>query len=785
MPASAGSLPPRPIESEAPDIYALADTPTAGATARQAAARAAVARSGSAPAEAAPTRPTRTPMQILAAFRGEIRPVRPTVLYRLWVLIIAGFMILLPAVYLALVGLVGYGVFRHATENISVFREVRSAKAALFLYAAPLVVGGVVIAFMLKPLFARSSGRTKVRKLDPSKEPLVAAFVDGVCSSVGAPTPSRIEVNCEVNASAHLASWVLSPSRELVLTIGLPLVAGLSLKQFTGVLAHEFGHFSQGVGMRLSVLIRSINLWFVRVVYQRDEWDEQLMDLSREGHVFIMLVAGLARVCVWATRRILWALMLIGHGASAFLSRQMEFDADRYEARMVGGPTFASTTVRFRELNLACQVAHAGLQANWREGRLPDDLPRLVRVEAAKIPEPIRASIRNATRTARSGLFDSHPPDAARIARALIEAPEGIFSLDGPATDLFRDFDALARSATFDHYRAMLGREVTKDQLFPVSDALLDRDVQAEGGEAFDRFFLDGLAPMQALPLPTTYPSAPADPKAAKRACVAARRAMPGALDSSRAHVELWGELLDWAGKAEAALALLKAGKTFKPAEFDLPRATIPAAESARDANAAEILANDAALEPFGRAATDRLLAALALLELDAAVARVPEGAARRDEARALYPAASALGGRIMLELSPVLRAYRALGVLVEKYQAGRVVDDAAMNNALRRGGRALHDRLTELRWKIGDATPYPFEHAREGISLGQFALPAVPGAEEIGDLLQVASEAMDRIIALHRRVLGRLAATAEAVERAVGLPPLEAPTIDGAETDA
>jgi hypothetical protein len=36
------------------------------------------------------------------------------------------------------------------------------------------------------------------------------------------------------------------PSRELVLTIDLPLVAGLTLKQFTGVLAHEFGHFSRG-----------------------------------------------------------------------------------------------------------------------------------------------------------------------------------------------------------------------------------------------------------------------------------------------------------------------------------------------------------------------------------------------------------------------------------------------------------------------------------------------------------------------------------------------------------
>jgi hypothetical protein len=52
---------------------------------------------------------------------------------------------------------------------------------------------------------------------------------------------------------------------DLVLTIGLPLVAGFNLREFAGVLAHEFGHFSQGVGMRISYVIRSISFWFTRV----------------------------------------------------------------------------------------------------------------------------------------------------------------------------------------------------------------------------------------------------------------------------------------------------------------------------------------------------------------------------------------------------------------------------------------------------------------------------------------------------------------------------------------
>ncbi len=130
---------------------------------------------------------------------------------------------------------------------------------------------------MLKPLFARPGKREKARVLDPEIEPLLFAFVDGVCTSVGAPRPNRIEVDCQVNASAHRDAGPLAVfSNELVLTIGLPLAAGLNMKQFAGVLAHEFGHFSQGAGMRLSFLIRAISFWFARVVYQRDRWDLSL-----------------------------------------------------------------------------------------------------------------------------------------------------------------------------------------------------------------------------------------------------------------------------------------------------------------------------------------------------------------------------------------------------------------------------------------------------------------------------------------------------------------------------
>src|SRR4030095_4274354 len=105
------------------------------------------------------------------------------------------------------------------------------------------------------------------------------------------------------------------------LTIGLPLVTGLDMRQFCGVLAHEFGHFAQGAGMRLTYIIRYINFWFARVVYERDEWDVRLDQAAKESDFRIGIVLQTARGCVWLTRRILWALMHAGHAISCFMLR--------------------------------------------------------------------------------------------------------------------------------------------------------------------------------------------------------------------------------------------------------------------------------------------------------------------------------------------------------------------------------------------------------------------------------------------------------------------------------
>ena len=719
----------------------------------------------------APTRPQRSAAEILAAFRGEIEPVRPTFLYRLWILVVAGMMVLLPLAYLGLVALVIGAVLLHAVFDVRLFRAIPHLATAAALYIAPLVIGVIVVAFMLKPLFAGAGRRGKTRVLDPSKEPLLFAFVDGVCMSVGAPPPRRIQVDCEANASAGRLSTKLGLfGGELVLTIGLSLVAGLTLKQFAGVLAHEFGHFSQGAGMRLSGLIRQINGWFGRAVHERDEWDDSLVAWSRDGHVYEMVLAGLARVAVWLTRRVLWLLMMTGHAVSAVLCRQMEFDADRYEAGMVGGAVFATTSRRLVELNVAAQGAVSDLAASWQERRLPDNLPKLILANAAQLPDVLREALREAETHGRTRLFDTHPCNRERIARTRDVPDGGFFRLDGPATDLFRDFDALACATTLDFYRSLFGPQIRKDGLYPVAEVIESQAVAHQAGEAFGRFFLEALGPLQPLRLPSEYPAAPADLKAAKQALVAARSDMEASRDDNIAALKRWDDAQGSAAGAEAALILERTDGRPRAAVFGLngrdPDEAFAEAEAEQQAAAS-------VLEAFESAATRRLELVLSLLESDAVAARVADGPARRAEARALYPCAAHLGLRLLPALPAVMRARQAAGILFQIYGEGDNTKNQPLVNACLRATRDLHGRLQELHWKIGDSVDYPFEHAREDMTLGRFLLPSVPHHNAITDLISAHDEAVEKAIGVYQRVLARLAVTAELVERTVGLKPI------------
>src|SRR5215475_2437364 len=265
---------------------------------------------------------------------GETRPKSVSLLYKLGLAAVALVMVLLPIIYVGIIVLVTWGVCEHALHPRY---QLGGGILALLGYLAPIIVGGMLVFFMIKPLFARRPKDYEPHGVLPGEEPELFRLIYAVCDTVQAPRPAQVLVDFQVNAFAAFRRGLPDLlRRRLTLSIGLPLVAGLSVRQFGGVLAHEFGHFSQGAAMRLTFIVRSVNAWFARVVYERDAWDDRLQSAAACSDFRIRIILHMARGTVWLSRRILWLLMNLGHLISCFMLRQMEFDADRLETQVAG-----------------------------------------------------------------------------------------------------------------------------------------------------------------------------------------------------------------------------------------------------------------------------------------------------------------------------------------------------------------------------------------------------------------------------------------------------------------
>ena len=87
-------------------------------------------------------------------FTGRIKRRRVSPAYWLGLLCVAFGMLLLPAIYAALIVAVACGVYYHVVHHVGMLRG-GGHLFRLVLYATPAIAGGVLVLFMIKPLFSR------------------------------------------------------------------------------------------------------------------------------------------------------------------------------------------------------------------------------------------------------------------------------------------------------------------------------------------------------------------------------------------------------------------------------------------------------------------------------------------------------------------------------------------------------------------------------------------------------------------------------------------------------
>jgi Zn-dependent protease with chaperone function len=721
--------------------------------------------------------------EILNALSTTIKLPSVSSGYRLGMLLTSLAMILLPLVYLGLIALTIYGVYLHGVQNVGML-EGTGTRIRLFMYATPIAVGVILVLFMIKPIFAKPALRSKGHRVRRSDAPLLFSFVERLCRILKAPVPTRIQADVQINASAGLELDMVTMTRkETILTIGLPLVAGMSLMELTGVLSHEFGHFRQGTGMRFSQLIRRINSWFGRVVYERDEWDEKLVEWSREGS-WSALIAGLARLCVWLSRGILWILMTAGHAISSFLMRQMEFHADQHEVLIAGTDTFAQTAMRIRVLSVANQLAFAELSDSLNEGRLSDNLPLHIVAKAKSFSKESLQAIRQ-TAEGSTGLFDTHPSDRARAERARRMAAPGIFRPRAPASILFPEFEELCKRVTLEFYRQVLGN-VRKESLISTQDYQEHQDKLRISEEAASRYFQGLLSATRMLPLNMRRLESSGDGKTALKNLFVSRMYLEERLPDARKAYGEYGQAVELMTNAFLAAGLLDAGIRPDTESFRLPAPTHQGAERLRTRASMMMESQIPFIQAWEKHQRLRMISALECLQTRDIGAQVT------DTDELVKEASRLLTCQFHLQLAlPQIVELREKGATLELLgnQLSRFTDNEPIVQHMTTLIRCIrHDLLSVFEGLKG--TPYPFANADDEINCSQYFLRDMPqvqsfafgtvGAQLDGDTLvtvyQAGQELCQRYYTLHLRVLGHLALIAERVEEAVGLEPLALP---------
>ncbi len=705
------------------------------------------------------------------AFTGSFPPRHLTLAYQIGLLLSAFMIVLLPLIYVGLIAAAGYGIYLYAIHATVIFDGHGGGIWRLIAYGGPLLAGGVLIAFLIKPLFARDKKPSEPLSLDLENEPRLRSFIAEICQLVGAPMPVHVDLDTQVNASARFRRGLLSLGRrDLVLTIGMPLAAGLTARQFAGVLAHEFGHFAQGAGMAATYIIRTVNNWFARVVFGRDSWDASLEESSRDADFRIAAILWLARGGVWLSRKILHGLMNVAHAITCFQLRQMEFDADYYETQVAGSTAFAETSGELRRLNFAGQSAFNELRSLWDERRLVDDFPGFVALRRTQLSPDLLTKLDSSGAETKTRWSDTHPADTDRIAHASSLAASGIFQGDGPASALFTDFAATSRALTKHFYREHLELTFADDALISIGSAAKTGDASSAASEAGERLShsILSLQRVASWPPPIWQPLPPeTTPAELARKLSALRGELSSLRDTAQTAEKAYQETDNELQGATIAHAFIGAGVKVKPEAFGLIHGDLSEASAVRDRLAKKRDAKATGLASF-EATVWRYL------ELVGCAARTPAIVSTQssDWASRITAITDALDG-----LHPWFRAFpawlddhRILGAFAANQES--LAENMSFHSA-------LSSRLTRLRETAAQApalageTLYPFTQDGTPIPARQLLQKAVEGVHPDGHF----ETTLRTSATCFFRLIGELALAGEQLEKTPPPSPVQTAT--------
>jgi Zn-dependent protease with chaperone function len=427
-----------------------------------------------------------SPQQIVADIQKHVPLSVPgaahSFAYKVALLVAAFTMILIPLLYLAMIGGIIYGISWHAVHNYAWAISKPLSQLKIVFYLTVIVAGGYIVVYLLRPIVAPPKEQFDGLALREQEEPEVFALVRSIASALGAPMPHHIVLDLSVNASA--STELLGSRTELTLRLGAPLIATLSTSELISVIAHELGHFRQSLAAKCNWFMHKI----IFIMWYRVYGDEgyrgmrDRLDKSQEAignNIFILTILG-ARLGTFLTQQVLRCFFYLANIVSFWFLRKQEFDSDRAAALIAGVEDTKSAFVSVDAADKAIEAAFNIVSDCWADGVLPDNIVELSCIALASgyaRKEGEGTSLGNDAKEEKVAkvrferLFDSHPSHEQRMAKLSQCTFKQKLPNFGAGNLLLNNFPLICGDLTRKMYQKSLEKEYRAELCIPAAAA--------------------------------------------------------------------------------------------------------------------------------------------------------------------------------------------------------------------------------------------------------------------------------------------------------------------------
>lgn len=254
--------------------------------------------------------------------------------------------ILFIIVYLLLL-VFAFGVFAACGYGAVMLVALTPSFVTLMLGIGLVGVGFFVLYFMVKFLFAKNkSDYSHLTEINIHDEPELYTMIQELVEEIGTDFPKKVYISPQINASVFFDSsfWSMFFPVKKNLHIGIGLVNSMTVTELKGILAHEFGHFSQK-SMKVGSYVYNVNKVIYNLLYENDGYGKAVSSwASKSGYFAILInIALVINKVIQYILRYMYKIVNINYMA---LSREMEFHADEIATNIVGSQPMIDSILR-------------------------------------------------------------------------------------------------------------------------------------------------------------------------------------------------------------------------------------------------------------------------------------------------------------------------------------------------------------------------------------------------------------------------------------------------------